>query len=58
MCRGLIVLSIFQINYQHNLIEVHKEQKEAMFELVAEGKEGETISVEVAVETKFFLNIL
>ena len=40
-----------QVNYQHKLLEVLGDKREAVFELLAEDKQGETITVPVNTHT-------
>ena len=49
---GISVMLVYlQVNYQHKLLEVLGDKREAVFELLAGDKQGETITVPVNTHT-------
>ena len=46
-----VMLMYLQVNYQHKLLEVLGDKREAVFELLAGDKQGETITVPVNTHT-------
>lgn len=47
LCIQVVDRKGIKVNFQHNLIEVRSDQKEAVFALLADGVKGETTTVPV-----------
>ena len=44
------------MNFQHNLVEVCGDKREAVFQLLSEDKQGETVTVPVSVHSASLVN--